>query len=53
MLTDDERLSRAAQVVLPDITALSKKDSRTELDEARVRTRDDIDRLVRAAKLNL
>ncbi|MGW0613588.1 hypothetical protein [Streptomyces sp. NPDC002788] len=53
MITDDETLSRAAEDVLADVTALSKTDSRTELDEARVRTRDAISRLVRAAKQHL
>ncbi|MFI2509965.1 hypothetical protein [Streptomyces sp. NPDC018972] len=53
MLTDDETLSRAAEDVLADVTALSRTDSRTELDDARVRTRDDISRLVRAAKRHL
>ncbi|MGX1154630.1 hypothetical protein [Streptomyces albogriseolus] len=53
MLTDDETLSRAAEDVLTDVTALSKTDSRTELDDARVRTRDDISRLVGAAKQHL
>ncbi|MEW2076359.1 hypothetical protein ACFZAG_15765 [Streptomyces sp. NPDC012403] len=53
MLTDDETLSRAAEDVLADVTALSRTDSRTELDDARVRTRDDISRLVGAAKQHL
>lgn len=53
MLTDDETLSRSAEDVLADVTALSKTDSRTELGDARVRTRDDISRLVRAAKQHL
>ncbi|MFI7503648.1 hypothetical protein ACIBVL_35275 [Streptomyces sp. NPDC049687] len=53
MLTDDETLSRAAEDLLADVTALSKTDSRTELDDARVRTRDDISRLVRTAKQHL
>ncbi len=53
MLTEDETLSQAAEDVLADVTALSKTDSRTELDDARVRTRDDISRLVRAAKQHL
>ncbi len=53
MLTDDGALSRAAEDVLADITVLSKTDGRTELDDARVRTRDDIGRLVRAAKQHL
>ncbi|MFK4024035.1 hypothetical protein [Streptomyces albogriseolus] len=53
MLTDDETLSRAAEDVLTDVTALSKTDSRTELDDARVRTRDDISRLVGVARQHL
>ncbi|CAL9515877.1 hypothetical protein SUDANB108_03761 [Streptomyces sp. enrichment culture] len=53
MLTDDETLSRSAENLLADVTALFKTDGRTELDEARVRTRDDISRLVRAAKQHL
>jgi len=53
MLTDDVTLSQAAEDVLTDVTTLSKTDSRTELDVARVRTRDDISRLVRAAKQHL
>lgn len=53
MLTHDESLSRAAEDVLAEVTALSKTDSRTELDEVRVRTRDDISRLVAAAKQHL
>ncbi|MFH0176310.1 hypothetical protein [Streptomyces cacaoi] len=53
MLTDDETLSRAAEDVLADVTVLSKTDSRTELDDARARTRDDISQLVREAKQHL
>ncbi|KJK38943.1 hypothetical protein UK15_13415 [Streptomyces variegatus] len=53
MLTEDEPLSQAAEDVLTNVTALSKTDSRTELDDARARTRDDIGRLVRAAKQHL
>ncbi|MER5199285.1 hypothetical protein ACWD3J_47060 [Streptomyces sp. NPDC002755] len=53
MLTDEETLSRAAEDVLADVTVLSKTDSRTELDDARARTRDDISRLVREAKQHL
>ncbi|MFE6824834.1 hypothetical protein [Streptomyces sp. NPDC057690] len=53
MLTDDETLSRAAENVLADVTVLSKTDSRTELDDARARTRDNISRLVREAKQHL
>lgn len=53
MLTDDETLGQAAEDVLADVTTLTKTGSRTELDDARVRTRDDISRLVRAAKQHL
>ncbi|MFJ3621715.1 hypothetical protein ACIPSH_26695 [Streptomyces iakyrus] len=53
MLTDDEVLSQAAEAVLADVTALPKTDSRTELDQRRVKTRDDISRLVRASKRHL
>jgi type VI protein secretion system component VasF len=53
MLTDDEALSEAAEAVLEDVTALRKTDSRTELDQRRVKTRDDISRLVRASKRHL
>jgi hypothetical protein len=53
MLTDDEALSQAAEAVLTDVTALPKTDSRTELDQRRVKTRDDISRLVRASKRHL
>ncbi|MFF8397534.1 hypothetical protein [Streptomyces sp. NPDC016172] len=53
MLTDDEALSQAAEAVLADVTALHKTDSRTELDQRRVKTRDDISRLVRASKRHL
>jgi hypothetical protein len=53
MLTEDEGLSRAAEDVLADVTALAGTDSRAELDDARVRTRDDISRLVRTAKRHL
>ncbi|MGC5034268.1 hypothetical protein ACPXCS_05415 [Streptomyces sp. DT190] len=53
MLIDDETLSRAAEDVLADVTALSKIGGRTELDDARVRTRDGISRLVRAVKQHL
>ncbi|GAA2430866.1 hypothetical protein [Streptomyces glaucus] len=53
MLTDDNRLSRTAEDVLADITELSKADARAELDELRARTRDDISRLVGAAKQHL
>ncbi|MFE5923872.1 hypothetical protein [Streptomyces sp. NPDC056468] len=50
MLTDEETLNRAAEDALADATGLSKTDRRTELDDAKVRTRDGISRLVRAAK---
>ncbi|MFJ8543027.1 hypothetical protein ACIRFH_13615 [Streptomyces sp. NPDC093586] len=53
MLTDDGRLSQAAEGVLTDITQLSKVDSRAELDELRARTRDSISRLVGSAKQHL
>ncbi|MGV9847263.1 hypothetical protein ACWDWU_00435 [Streptomyces sp. NPDC003442] len=53
MLTDDETLSQAVEDVLADITGLAKADSRAELDDLRVRTRDDISRLVRAGKRHL
>ena len=53
MLTDDDALSEAAEAALADVTALPKTDSRTELDQRRVKTRDDISRLVRASKLHL
>ncbi|MGW4027477.1 hypothetical protein [Streptomyces sp. NPDC005009] len=53
MLTDDEALSEAAEAALADVTALPKADSRTELDQRRVKTRDDISRLVRASKRHL
>ncbi|MFF8024215.1 hypothetical protein ACFZDJ_24520 [Streptomyces sp. NPDC007896] len=53
MLTDDETLSQAAEAVLADVTALAKTETRSRLDERRVQTRDDIGRLVRAAKQHL
>ncbi|MFJ8047713.1 hypothetical protein [Streptomyces luteogriseus] len=53
MLTDDEALSDAAEAVLADVTALPKTDSRTELNQRRVKTRDEISRLVRASKRHL
>ncbi|MEU0201866.1 MULTISPECIES: hypothetical protein [unclassified Streptomyces] len=53
MLTDDDALSEAAEAALVDVTALPKTDSRTELDQRRVKTRDDISRLVRASKRHL
>ncbi|WP_247617590.1 hypothetical protein [Streptomyces sp. MK37H] len=53
MLTDDETLSQTAEDVLADITGLAKADNRAELDDLRVRTRDDISRLVSAGKRHL
>ena len=53
MLTDDETLAQTAETVLTDITALSKSDTRTELDQRRVATRDDVSRLVKASKRHL
>ncbi|MFI1208551.1 hypothetical protein ACH4UV_13200 [Streptomyces sp. NPDC020802] len=53
MLTDDETLAQTAETVLTDITALSKSDTRTDLDQRRVNTRDGVSRLVRAAKHHL
>ncbi|MEU5366303.1 hypothetical protein ABZ354_22995 [Streptomyces sp. NPDC005925] len=53
MLTDEPSLSQAAEDVLADITALAKAHHRTELDGLRVRTRDNISHLVRAAKQHL
>ncbi|MER5834189.1 hypothetical protein ABT116_25925 [Streptomyces sp. NPDC002130] len=46
-------MSKAAEAALADVTALPKTDSRTELDQRRVKTRDDISRLVRASKRHL
>ena len=53
MLTDGGSLGQIAEGVLADITELSKVDTRTELDELRARTRDDISRLVGSAKQHL
>ncbi|MEV6499753.1 hypothetical protein [Streptomyces prunicolor] len=53
MLTDDETLAQTAETVLTDITALSKSDTRTDLDQRRVTTRDDVSRLVKASKHHL
>ncbi|MEV0980350.1 MULTISPECIES: hypothetical protein [unclassified Streptomyces] len=53
MLTDDGRLSQTAEDVLTDVTKLAKADNRAELDEWRVRTRDDISQLVGSAKQHL
>ena len=53
MLTDDGDLSRAAEEVLARIMKLPEVDGRTELDELRARTRDDIGRLISSAKQHL
>ncbi|MEV5533537.1 hypothetical protein [Streptomyces prunicolor] len=53
MLTDDETLAQTAETVLTDITALSKSNTRTDLDQRRVTTRDDVSRLVKASKHHL
>ncbi|MDX3645475.1 hypothetical protein [Streptomyces sp. MB09-02B] len=53
MLTADEDLSRAAEAVLADVTAVLKTDSRPEFDARRVRTRDEIALLIRTAKQHL
>ncbi|MER6282181.1 hypothetical protein ABT202_38755 [Streptomyces sp900105245] len=53
MLTDDEALSQAAEDVLADVTALTKTRHRADLDDLRVRTRDNISHLVRAVKQHL
>ncbi|MGW4908570.1 hypothetical protein [Streptomyces sp. NPDC004270] len=53
MLTDDETLNQAAEDVLADITTVSKVESRADHDALRAQTRDDISRLVRAAKQHL
>ncbi|MCX4423493.1 hypothetical protein [Streptomyces mirabilis] len=53
MLTDDATLGQTAEAVLADITALTKTETRSQLDQRRVQTRDDIGRLVRAAKQHL
>ncbi|WP_255954548.1 hypothetical protein [Streptomyces odontomachi] len=53
MLTDDETLSGAAEDALAGVMALPKTSRRAEFDEARVRTRDEISRLVQAAKQHL
>lgn len=53
MLTDDDWLSRTAEDVLADVTALTKVEARAELDELRARTRDGISRLVGSAKQHL
>ncbi|MFD7052441.1 hypothetical protein ACFWBS_33305 [Streptomyces mirabilis] len=53
MLTDDATLGQTAEAVLADITALTKTETRSQLDQRRVQTRDAIGRLVRAAKQHL
>ncbi|MER5310383.1 hypothetical protein ABT034_21645 [Streptomyces sp. NPDC002773] len=53
MLTDDEELSREGERLLAEITSVHKTDSRSELGERRVSTRDGIAHLVRAAKQHL
>ncbi|MFC9638069.1 hypothetical protein ACFTZF_05870 [Streptomyces mirabilis] len=53
MLTDDATLGQTAEAVLADITELTKTETRSQLDQRRVQTRDDISRLVRAAKQHL
>ncbi|MFI6879189.1 hypothetical protein ACIBL6_37690 [Streptomyces sp. NPDC050400] len=53
MLTDDATLSRAAAEELANVTALSKTDSRAELDVRRRETRDAIQQLVMTAKRHL
>ncbi|MFD3733130.1 hypothetical protein [Streptomyces sp. NPDC058632] len=53
MLTDDETLGQAAEAVLADVTALAKTETRSQLDQRRAQTRDDISRIVRAAKKHL
>ncbi|GAA3296370.1 hypothetical protein [Streptomyces cinereospinus] len=53
MLTDDETLSQDAEKVLADVTVVFKAHSRSAFDDARVRTRDDISRLVSTAKRHL
>lgn len=53
MLTDDETLAQTAETVLTEITALSKSDTRTDLDQRRVSTRDNVSRLVKTSKHHL
>ncbi|MFJ3899424.1 MULTISPECIES: hypothetical protein [unclassified Streptomyces] len=53
MLTDDEVLAQTAESVLTEITALSKPDTRTDLDQRRVSTRDNVSRLVKTSKHHL
>lgn len=53
MLTDDEALAQTSESVLTEITALSKSDTRTDLDQRRVSTRDNVSRLVKTSKHHL
>ncbi|MCC9710176.1 hypothetical protein E4N62_35910 [Streptomyces sp. MNU76] len=53
MLTPDDELSRTAEAVLADVTAVLKTDSRPEFDARRVRTRDAIALLISTAKQHL
>lgn len=53
MLTDDADLSRSAGDVLAEITALSRTPERARFDERRLRTLDDITRLIATAKQHL
>ncbi|MER6157277.1 hypothetical protein ABT147_17315 [Streptomyces sp. NPDC001868] len=53
MLTDDADLSRSAGDVLAEITALSRTTERARFDERRLRTLDDITRLIATAKQHL
>lgn len=53
MLTPDDELSRTAEAVLADVTAVLKTDSRPEFDARRVRTRDSIALLISTAKQHL
>ncbi|MGW4743634.1 hypothetical protein ACWEPR_02365 [Streptomyces sp. NPDC004290] len=53
MLSHDDALGVRGEALLGEITLLSKVESRAELDEVRVRTRDGIGALVREAKAHL
>ncbi|MFF7394116.1 hypothetical protein ACFZAE_37455 [Streptomyces scabiei] len=53
MLTADDELSRTAEAVLADVTAVLKTDDRAEFDARRVRTRDAIALLISTAKQHL
>ncbi|KQX53127.1 MULTISPECIES: hypothetical protein [unclassified Streptomyces] len=53
MLTSDEGLGRSGEALLEDITMLQRVSDRRALEECRVRTRDGISELVRAAKQRL